>query len=458
MSFLELALVAQVLLWLIILAVFLASGQASIFHPLTIYLGFHGVVFVLRPVLVHYFNFDTVFTYMLINPSEQDFIKTLAVSSAALVVFSVSCFVAGRTHVHRSMPEPPPFKIEQKGALIVTTLLLAPVVAYSIVCGFTGGITGEERGAVYVMTGASGYTAEAQSMAGPLICAWFAVTRFSRIGLVPLILYVGYRSYCGWSRWTIVLLFVALALVYAWQKRIRWLPLWAVLLAIPAYLLFHTLGGNRDYVQMLFTGEAIEETNASMTQQDKAKVKYDTQEFANFDYLCHIVRTVPDRTGTYTYGTQYLQLFTEPIPRKLWPGKPIGAPLALVNLNKYGNFMGLTPSLPGDGWMSGGWVGLIITMGLVGGLLGKAHRWFWTHSNNNLAALFYLVGLAMLPQWFRDGGISIAKFLFWNLSPLILWMTISWLLGHRNVPGYSVLLPRNTRIRFLDSDGKVKQT
>jgi oligosaccharide repeat unit polymerase len=187
-----------------------------------------------------------------------------------------------------------------------------------------------------------------------------------------------------------------------------------------------------------------------MTAQEKIKQKYDTQEFANFDYLCHVVSCVPDRSGTYTYGSQYLQLFTEPIPRKFWPGKPIGAPIGLVNLNQYGNFNGLTVSLPGDGWMSGGWVGLIITMGLVGALLGRAHRWFWQHSNNNLVALFYLVSLAMLPQWFRDGGISIAKFLLWSWLPLLLWLGFTWLLGRRQVPGYSVFLPGDTRIRLIN--------
>jgi len=449
MSLLELALIGQALLWLIVLVTFLASGQASIFHPLTAYLAFHGVVFVVRPILVHYLHFDTVFTYMLINPSDDVFIKALVVSSAALLIFGVGSFLAGRTSLVNTVTPPPAFRSDQIGALILTTLLLAPMVAYSIVESVGGQVTGESQGGVFIMTGASGYTAEAQNMAGALICAWLAVTRFNRIGLLPLIVYIGYRSYCGWARWTIVLLFLALALVYAWQKRIRWLPAWSVLLAIPLLLLFQTLGHNRGYVQMLLAGQSTKEADEPMSRFDKAKLKYDTQEFANFDYLCYVVGAVPDRTGTYTYGTQYLQLFTEPIPRKLWPGKPAGAPIGFFNLNDYGDFNGLTVSLPGDGWISGGWVGLIITMGLVGGLLGKAHRWFWKNSNRNLPALFYLVGLAMLPQWFRDGGISISKFLFWNLSPLLLWSGLTWLLGNRLVPGYAILLPPASSLRII---------
>jgi hypothetical protein len=442
-------LIGQVLVWLVIVGVFLASGQASIFHPLTVYLGFHAIVFVIRPFFIHYLGFDTVFEYMLISPSEQVFIKSLLVSSTGLVMFSIAVWLAGRIRLPVSPPKPPPFTSTQITALILATVLLAPPAAYSILASTTGMLTGEDRGGVYVMTGSTGYTAEAQNMIGPIICAWLVVTRFNRLGLVPLIAFVGYRAYCGWSRWTIVLLFLSLALVYAWQKRVRGFPLWAVVLALPTLLLFHALGNNRAYFQAVLRGEFQTENYDTMTLVDKLKTKYDVQEFANFDYLCYVVRAVPALSGTYTYGTQYLQLLTEPIPRKLWPGKPIGGPLALVPLNAYGNFKGLTVSLPGDGWLSGGWLGLVLTMGLTGAFLGTMHRWFWTHTTHNLGVLLYLTGLAMSPQWFRDGGISVAKFLLWTWLPLLVWAGFSWLLGRQWVKSQSVLLPIGSGVRLI---------
>lgn len=450
MTPLELALLAQVLLFLTVAGVFLATGQASLFHPLTFYLGFHGLVFVLRPILVHYLDFNALWIYMQVAPTDAEFIRTLAVTSVALVAFSVCSLWAGwsRTSFARQAE---PFSAAQRRGLAVTTLLLTPLILYSIHSLMGGNLQGEHIGGVFIMEGASGYTLEAQNMAGPLICAWLAATRFNRVALVPLLLYVGYRSYAGWNRWTFMLLFLALAAVYAWQHRSKWLPWWSVALAVPLLLLFQTLGKNRDYFRLLLAGETVQQVVEPMTRAEQLRMKYDTQEFANFDYLCFIVKMVPERTGTFTYGTQYLQLFTEPIPRKLWPGKPIGAPVGFFNLNNYGNFLGLTPSLPGDGWMSGGWIGLIITLSLVGGLLGLAHRWFWRHAQNNLAALFYLVGIAMLPQWYRDGGISISKFLFWNFLPLLLWWGISWLCGPRLFAVDHRLLPRGTRIRLVPS-------
>ena len=186
-----------------------------------------------------------------------------------------------------------------------------------------------------------------------------------------------------------------------------------------------------------------------MTEAGRWRKKYDGPDFGNFDSLAFIVAVVPERTGTYTYGTQYLQLFTEPVPRKLWKGKPVGAPIAFFDLNAYGNFIGLTCSLCGDGWMSGGWIGLLITMALVGALLGWAHRWFWDHFQNALAALFYLSALAMLPQWYRDGSISIAKFVLWNWLPLGIWAGLQWMLGQRLMPGYTLLLPARSGAQLI---------
>jgi hypothetical protein len=66
-----------------------------------------------------------------------------------------------------------------------------------------------------------------------------------------------------------------------------------------------------------------------------------------------------------------------------------------------------------------------------------------------MSALFYLVALAMLPQWYRDGSISIAKFAFWNLSPLFFWRGISWLLGQRLMPVASVVVPHFTSATLI---------
>jgi hypothetical protein len=304
------------------------------------------------------------------------------------------------------------------------------------------------------MTNSTGYINDAQFMLAPLLCIWLLLTRFHWLNLFPVVLYIGYRSWCGWSRFTIITFCLIIVLAYCWQHRKQWVPVSAIVLAIPILMLFNTLGNNREYLQNLFIGHATPAMNleAGMSEMDKFRARFDTQDFGNFDYLTYVLAVVPGRTGTYAYGKQYLQLFTEPIPRIFWPGKPIGAPMRTFNINAYGNFVGLTFSLPGDGWCSGGWMGLVITMGIAGSILGFFHRWFWRNVSNPMVAVFYSAATAMLIQWFRDGGISIAKFMLWAWLPLLIWIGLTWLLGERLMPGNTILLRTGDRLRLVEPE------
>jgi len=167
----DLALAAQILLWVAVLGVFLASGQASVFHPLSTYLAFHLVVFIIRPVLALCFGFEHEWYYMRIPASERLIFRALGVSSVGLVVFAIASLACGRCRAEFRSASPPAFTREERRALVLTTLILAPLILYSI-RAVTGGEMGlENRGGTFVMTGATGYTVEAQYMAGPLICA-----------------------------------------------------------------------------------------------------------------------------------------------------------------------------------------------------------------------------------------------------------------------------------------------
>ena len=458
MSIIELAMLGQILLWLIVLGTFVASGQASMFHPLTIFLAFHALVFIIRPLEIIYWGFDFGWQYMRFYPSDGDWIKTFCVTSLGLVMFATVTMVVGKTTPEFPTNPPAPFTSDQKRGLLLTTLLLGPLVLFSIYRTNSGFATMEQRGGITIMTGDSGYVVEAQYMFGPLACAWLLVTRFDWRVWIPLVIYIGYRAYSGWMRWTIVLLIFAIALSYLWQQRRRWVSFSVMLVMIPAILLFAWLGQDRGNFRRLLgfqTAEA-QQVLAGMSKEEIRKMKSDNPDYANFDFLTFILNVVPERTHSFTYGTQYLQLFTEPIPRKLWPGKPLGAPIHFFSLNDYGNFVGMTPTILGDGWMSGGWIGLITTMGLVGGFLGFAHRLFWRKVDNNMFCLFYTIGLAMLPQWYRDGGISISKFLFWNLSPLIIWNLSIWIVSGSQIPVCLAVLRPSTSIRILRPESETQ--
>jgi hypothetical protein len=121
-------------------------------------------------------------------------------------------------------------------------------------------------------------------------------------------------------------------------------------------------------------------------------------------------------------------VLVRPIPRAIWKDKPERDLIPMVNLNSFGRFDVLTPSIVGDGWVSLGYIGVIVTLATVAWMLGSAYNRFALGEPSAIYTVVYCVILAFSLQWFRDGGTSIAVFLGVNLFPIwVWWMIHRWL-------------------------------
>lgn len=425
----EIGLVFQFAIWVVVILVFLRNKASSIFHPLFYYLVFHGVVFVLRPILGDLLGLHQVADYMSFYPSDGEKVRALAVSSVALVVFALFSLRVGKvTPVFAERVARKPTKSESS-AVWVTWLILAPLAIYSVVYAIggssfdgSGRVQMERVGGVAGYTNTTGYIVDASQMLMPLVLLPIVFGRRKWIAYMPAVAFIAYRVFMGWGRWTIVDFVLVVFLAQLWLRGQKWpkrQSVFAAVIVIPTlFFLFAALGDNRELARSYFANSPSAQ---HLLDQRSWLEKFDNLDFANFDYLTLVVSVVPKSTLTYTYGTQYLQIFTEPIPRILWQSKPYGPPIKFFDLNDYANFIGLTVSLPGDGWMSGGWLGVVITMALAGALLGRLHKWFWRNQRSKAKVLVYLVTLAVLSQLFRDGGISIFKFMLFTSIPIFFW-------------------------------------
>lgn len=435
----DIAIFLQVLFFTMVCFGFFVSRSASFFNPIALYLIFHFLVFVLRPLMVYALDFDFVWRYMRYRPTEQESVETLLLSSFALLVIVLAAYFAGRCRPEFSATQFPALSRSERSAFALTALILGPFAVYSGV--FAGGgttfdvsndggieMTRDLATGIAVYTNTTGYIAQAHSMLGAL--CFLALWRFNfrPWAYLPFVMFIAYRAFLGWGRWSIITGCMSLVLLYLYRNKIKWFRLRYLLIVIPMVILFQNLGMNRDlvrdYVQDLGVDNRVAEVTSYNDSVDKWKA-LDHPDFANYEFLAYVKWAVPAKSQTYTYFTQYLQLFTEPIPRILWKEKPIGAPVRLINLNDYGNFVGMTTSLAGDGWMSWGWFGVALTMLVVGLILGRMHKWFWRSQDNPRAVMAYCVFLPLTIQWFRDGGISIAKFALFSLFPIILWIFLS---------------------------------
>ncbi len=425
----------QTIVWLALCWFFVRGRGGSLFHPFCFYVVFHGIVFVLRPILEYAFGFHAAFDYMWFYPTEDRIIFTLFLSTWGLIAFAIFGWAIDTTGPRYERPMPDGFSLAEWQAFLILLVLILPVGLYSFYLSLGQGLGGSDlvQGrhdpitGIYILTNTTGYVASAEGALIPCCMMLIWGSRFRLWSFVPFLAYLAIHVYIGWGRWAIILSVAMLGLLALYRKRQRWIrPSW-IIIGLATFVLFQQLGQNRDYFKEVISGEPHDE---DVLDRNRPWVdQFDGLDFANFDYLAYIVDIVPDKSDTYSYFTQYLQLFTEPIPRILWPGKPIGPPIDLVNLNNYGNFVALTESLVGDGWVSYGWFGVFVTLALVGYITLRLHRWFWSGDATNFKILAYCTFLPLTMQWFRDGGISIAKFVMFAVMPLVLWQIILRMIG-----------------------------
>lgn len=401
--------------------------SCSMFSPLFWYLIFHFVVFILRPALGEIFVFNSVWDYIGVTPEESDLALTHIVVAAGLLSFTCGYFfaVSKRRSVY-SEKETERYAVSTKTVALVW-LILGPVAIYSML---SAGLGISEGGANYanmttvnhisINTNENGYILDAQFLLVGLCVILLYQQGFKIRSFAPLLGFFFIRSYVGGGRWSIVLTTLAVALLFLYSKRKRWPPRRWILYGLPVFALFGVLGQDRSFIRGL-----IDPTLASTTVEhsigDSLLIPFQGPDFANFDTLTIILKFVPAVTKTYTYGVQYLQIFTEPIPRVWWPGKPVGAPIQLFNLNDYANFFGLTRTSVGDAWTSAGIVGVVVLHIVYGIFFAKAYNWFMRNSHKPIRAMMYICFCALFIQFFRDGWIiSFFKFPALTIAPVAL--------------------------------------
>jgi len=178
---------------------------------------------------------------------------------------------------------PKPFTKEQQTALVAVTLLLAPLLPIQSGPSTQALFQVENRGGTYVMAGASGYSLEAQYMAGSLLAAWLLVKGFRWVTLLPIVPYVLYRTYAGMSRWTIVLLFLLITLIYAWQRTGQMAGFVGHIVRHSVFFLFKSIGDNRQWLADRWAGK-VQETPAVQSVQDKLKNALRLSRFRQFRF------------------------------------------------------------------------------------------------------------------------------------------------------------------------------
>ena len=417
-------LIAGVVLWGGLLAWYLRQPAASAFHPATFYFFFHGVLFMLRPILARLYGFNQIYRYAQFTPTPGEKIVVLLGADLALIVFVLLCVRVGREPFTLA-----PGAAERDAAprftlsLWLTFALCLPPALISLVSRLGDNFSGaastmmlDARTGTTVNTVTNGYFTDAILMLMPLILLFAWAGRFRWWSLLPLIFFVVAKAQTG-GRWPFVMASIAVALYWMYSRRLRWFPPRALLAAIPITLLFTIVGIDRGAgLRALATGQQVT-TDNYFTERPLEAMDYANMEF--FEFAVHIV---PAKTGTYDYFLNNLQVLTEPIPRVLWPGKPYGPPIKRFYLYDHAPAIGMTWAIAGAGWMEAGWLGIVIWTALFAWFYGALYRWFVRSDQSRYKSAVYMLALAITLQVYRDGSlVTILKSSFFPMLPFLAW-------------------------------------
>lgn len=420
------ALGLSVLCLLGVVAYFWRSPAFSVFHPLTFYCAFHGIIFVIRPIFAYIYEYKGLYYAYDFTPSDADKLTVILASNLGFLVFSFFSLRAGNSAMQFKRSAANMEERKRLSKVFVWPLAICgPMAAYSMLKTYSAtnsvyaGLTLDQATGMVINTTSNGYIADMQLMAVTLSALLIWLSRFRPIAFIPLIFFVIARAGTG-GRGPFVAALVAAGLFYLYEKRMRY-PAWQIVLAgMLVVTLFTTVGADRGAAVRQAVG--LEAPDTLSRSNDDNEGPLESMDFGNLEFFEYLVYVIPQRSGTYGYFLDSFQVFTEPVPRVLWKGKPVGEPFRRVWLFEYGYPIGMTRSLPGQGWYSLGWTGVIIWCALWGHVLGTIYNRFVRGPQTPLQTASYLVFLPMLIVAYRDGTlITLVKQAGVYLTPIAVW-------------------------------------
>jgi oligosaccharide repeat unit polymerase len=373
------------------LGIILKDGD--IFAPPALFIAFTAIFYIIRPLAI----LDASPTVV------QSFSQADMCAALAIVILSMVCFYAGywlptNKPLARRLPVGSPYWSRQRTYALGAAILALSCLAWWLFLRHVGGWLywmlnlhyGVHHlragiGHLYVLASFGGLAfivlyAYALRWQGSRVAPW-AVALVS----LPILLSLGERGML------IVWVLMALALYHYLGRRLSWQR--AALYLIPVVVIFLAVGIWREQT-----------TGATGSLQARQSAAFQGS-LTSFDMLLYIVHSTPAELD-YQWGRFIPAFITTPVPRAIFPDK-LDTIALYVNDHLFGRRRGTTIalSLPGEGFVNAGLLGVALWALLLGGLSRTAYEYLQLHRRNVSAVVLYALWIALLIGFFR-GGIT----------------------------------------------------
>lgn len=396
--------------------------RAPVYHPYTVYVAYHFVGFVVRPLVISQVGYSHLWEWVGFTPSSDELWRSTIVANAALLSVTGGLIYSCRNRVIRKLP-PATLRVGSWYGFVAAASVLTLAGYYANYRTFYGAgldrvisyeVLDVEKGGS-ALVGISGYTtALAETL--PILCVTlFLVPRLRSLAIAFTAAFVGFRFFAGAQRLSFVVVVAAIVLIIHVNKGYRY-PRFLPLIGVLCFaFMFDVVGHDRFALRKILHGTTSVSEVLENYVSERGSNRL-TSDVVEFDVATSTIAVV-DAHRAYSYGSQYLRLLVWPIPRQIWPEKPVLT--NVVDLNRYGNFRYLTTSLYGDVYMIFGLTLVPILFFLLGLFFGRLYQ-ASLKTRSALGYLFYWIVLMYMQTLLRDGGVSFLYFWAFSLVPALL--------------------------------------
>ena len=253
------------------------------------------------------------------------------------------------------------------------------------------------------------------------------------------ILIAAYLSYNPYLRFQFLSWMIALVL------------LWSRNQSPAAKTKYYLIGGAAAIMAFAMAGNARHEKFTPLDTEDKLELAIRrimiAEDLNMLDGLMMVLQVYPEHLE-YHYGTEHLEILMRPIPRALWPGKPVGgyANKLGLNSNMENTTVGISQTMFGSFYGEGGIVGILIFSGLYAFVFVRIfHYAFRFHSPFRF--LIKGIAVASLIPLLRGGDLP-GIYAFIGMSYWPVFLSIYW---------YKKFLQREKHIALAQAEALRKE-
>jgi oligosaccharide repeat unit polymerase len=376
-------LLALVLLMPIVLR--LRKGRFELFEPIVVFSLVYAVFFVLPPI-ADFFNAPTYI-------DDPKFIEMITLVFVGAFAFYVGYWVHSCKSLARKLPGFSPYWDGRHLSMLILVYSIIGVVCLGLLADSVGG-------ALYFVTHLG---ERSDLLSGKTYLIW-------GMELIPAAFLVWAAFSFAIRKWTLLFWVYgigAVCLLFAFGVRVRLLPILMVLIVLYHYLVrrikpialfvLMTIG------ILIFVYIPSQRTNVyvlnvdAFTSLDKFySIMFEARNINLYRDLLIVLNGVPSERP-YLYGATYAAFLVMPIPRVLWPAKPVGMGViypAVFLPELAQNNISVGPTCLGELYWNFGWLGIVCGMMLFGFACRVMWEYCVMHSRH--AGAIVVLGLSAL--------------------------------------------------------------